>query len=174
MIVLLASAALHFSAANTDVSATPLKCTAVSGDYTMIPVQKSGNQIRYVEERGAITISGRLHLLNTENNRKWLPAGGAVFELDDTHRIAGLQVYVEPGRPNYLKIGIRRPFSKQPTPIASAPRESWIDFTVKMTPDEALEVWVNKDYRKFSAKGHRPAQAFGMCSSGSFEFSFKS
>lgn len=174
MILLLASAALHFSTANPDVSATPLKCAAVSGDYTMIPVQQSGNQIHYFEEHGAITISGRLHLLSTENNRKWLPAGGAVFELDDTHRIAGLQVYVEPGRPNYLKIGIRRPFSKQPTPIASAPRESWIDFTVKMTPDVSLEVWVNKDYRKVLAKGHRPAQAFGMCSSGSFEFSSKS
>jgi len=171
MIFLLLSAALQSAAVPADTTAAPLKCTAVSGDYTMIPVQEAGNRLHYSEENGAVTISGRLHLVNMENNRTWLPAGGAVFELDDTHKIAGLQVYVEPARPKVLKIGIRQPLSSRPITMGEVPRDDWISFTVKMVPRVSLEVWANNSYKKVSAKGRRPAKAFGMCSSGSFEFS---
>ena len=55
--------------------------------------------------------------------------------------------------------------------MGEVPRDDWISFTVKMVPRVSLEVWANNSYKKVSAKGRRPAKAFGMCSSGSFEFS---
>ena len=138
-----------------------IACASPAGYYDQHPVAPATAPNVY---------TGRIRLLTINPDARWAASTGLMFELEGKPKeFTGVQVYVDPARPSKLTVGLRRPGTNKPSPIAYFNLTSSVPIGVKIDGN-VITAWAGKHEKSLRLRTGRFTRAFLMCSSGEFEF----